>query len=39
MSLYGKTTSAKRSKPSYALAIVGVALILFLIWNGRLVLS
>jgi cell division transport system permease protein len=30
MSLYGKTTSAKRSKPSYALAIVGVALVLFL---------
>jgi cell division transport system permease protein len=30
MSLYGKNTSAKRSKPSYALAIVGVALILFL---------
>ncbi len=30
MSLYGKTTSVKRSKPSYALAIVGVALVLFL---------
>ncbi|MFM2359332.1 MAG: hypothetical protein RLY16_1325 [Bacteroidota bacterium] len=30
MSLYGKTTSAKRSKPSYGYAIVGVALVLFL---------
>ncbi len=30
MSLYGKTPSAKRSKPSYAYAIVGVALVLFL---------
>jgi cell division transport system permease protein len=30
MSLYGKTTSVKRSKPSYALAIVGVSLVLFL---------
>ncbi len=30
MSLYGKNTSVKRSKPSYALAIVGVALVLFL---------
>ncbi len=30
MSLYGKTVSAKRSKPSYVLAIVGVALVLFL---------
>ena len=30
MSLYGKSTSVKRSKPSYALAIVGVALVLFL---------
>jgi len=30
MSLYGKNTSAKRSKPSYALANVGVALVLFL---------
>lgn len=30
MSLYGKTASAKRSKPSYGYAIVGVALVLFL---------
>lgn len=30
MSLYGKTPSAKRGKPSYILAIIGVALILFL---------
>ncbi|HOZ79824.1 MAG TPA: permease-like cell division protein FtsX [Ferruginibacter sp.] len=30
MALYGKSTSVKRSKPSYALAIVGVALVLFL---------
>ncbi len=30
MSLYGKTVSAKRSKPSYVLAIVGVGLVLFL---------
>jgi cell division transport system permease protein len=30
MSLYGKATSAKRSKPSYGYAIVGVALVLFL---------
>lgn len=30
MSLYGKTPSAKRSKPSYGYAIVGVALVLFL---------
>jgi cell division transport system permease protein len=30
MSLYGKNVSAKRSKPSYMLAIVGVALVLFL---------
>jgi cell division transport system permease protein len=30
MSLYGKTNSAKRSKPSYGYAIVGVALVLFL---------
>ncbi|HMO62166.1 MAG TPA: permease-like cell division protein FtsX [Ferruginibacter sp.] len=30
MALYGKTPSAKRSKPSYAYAIVGVALVLFL---------
>lgn len=30
MSLYGKNVSAKRSKPSYVLAIVGVALVLFL---------
>ncbi|MBL0357597.1 MAG: hypothetical protein IPP72_12275 [Chitinophagaceae bacterium] len=30
MSLYGKTVSAKRSKPSYILAIVGVSLVLFL---------
>ena len=30
MSLYGKATSAKRSKPSYVLAIVGVAMVLFL---------
>ena len=30
MSLYGKTPSAKRSKPSYGYAIVGVAMVLFL---------
>jgi cell division transport system permease protein len=30
MSQYGKSLSAKRSKPSYAYAIIGVALILFL---------
>jgi cell division transport system permease protein len=30
MSLYGKTSSAKRGKPSYMMAIIGVALILFL---------
>jgi cell division transport system permease protein len=30
MSLYGKSVSAKRSKPSYGYAIVGVALVLFL---------
>jgi cell division transport system permease protein len=30
MSLYGKAPAAKRSKPSYAYAIVGVALVLFL---------
>jgi cell division transport system permease protein len=30
MSQFGKTSSAKRSKPSYAYAIIGVALVLFL---------
>lgn len=30
MSQFGKSTSSKRSKPSYAYAIIGVALVLFL---------
>lgn len=30
MAQYGKSSSAKRSKPSYAYAIIGVALVLFL---------